>query len=1107
MKISEKTESILPELLEYKLDYSPDLRCEKQTELVPVCQSCKSCVLSWKAFATREWFMRASSATQRQFVVGIIRRFKNHDLLKYTWNLLKSTYSKDFVYSRSSITSSFQTSSSLNKALNPRTLHQSMSDLWKWFSNASFWSKANYMLLLLQMCNSELLLMAASLIRILLVKEAKISKTLTIDEGKDKEEPSVQEQQKTGSHGPNCLPSPSSSSEFGSFLSLESTSLLGRPRVKRVWSNESDLSSGEKSESEDKISHWLATLDITSWPPSSKKVILRLDLIRCLPIHLSKRILRMLDQKSLTHCCYVSPHWAFLVKEIRKDITGHRILRTEIVFFQGLCPKGAIANYAKVVKVAIPQINQDGEIIPVLGRKDQLPPQEAEYMQKAYHGQLMDNVVLEERNVFCSRYNVRVLIESEDPGRVIHYSGGKLVAFGSVDRKIRFMDVNEVKRVPPVLSGHAGRIHALYFNEQKGILLSGSYDLSIRMWNINTGACMKMFNGHTGTIICLDLHKNKFVSGAKDCTAKMWDIETGECIRTFRHKGIVWAAKMNDMHVVSSCDRGLVKVWHAKTCVLIKTLEGHLGPVRCLSFDSWHLVTGSNDGYVLGWSMVGKHKRCLIAFRHPMEVLYLGFLYLRVISGCADGKIRIFNFLSGACLRIMRANSRGDPVVSFCIVENRLLINAKGTVVLFQFEKVEWDYTLSTDRVLKKKRSKTEDLPLRISPSPYSLPEWKKQAQKKNWKLYKPEETMLSYCITRKPTGPSGIPELCYKMTTVPQFRTRLIGSQDISQTERNRLFYYAKKAKQKNDLKDSESVSTLKGSSDDETGHQNTVSLSSFVAHNSEALQKYLKNRIACGPIAKDQVLLTISTMHHGCKADPVTANMAYNMQIKDAWGPTQLRKEQPKTTLAPKSPKPQDMAPSTQLQQLKAASGTLGINRISTPYETKTLQLNLKNSLLGENVKSLIPVPSITQSKSCSNLVGETKARSGHARIPSPPVGGQPLIGFFTSSKESLKVPPMKIAQPDTESVSQRKNDFYTYVPNPYRLDVGFKLLAPQKMKEHEEAKVLEYQANKTKVIADRQKECKIAWLRKIKGLPIDGFTMKGKTAAPELGQNVFI
>lgn len=65
---------------------------------------------------------------------------------------------------------------------------------------------------------------------------------------------------------------------------------------------------------------------------------------------------------------------------------------------------------------------------------------------------------------------------------------------------------------------------------------------------------------------------------------------------------------------------------------------------------------------------------CLV-FR---DVLYLEFLYLRVISSCADGKIRIFNFLTGTCLKVMRANSRGEPGVSFYIIENRWV----GTVEL-----------------------------------------------------------------------------------------------------------------------------------------------------------------------------------------------------------------------------------------------------------------------------------------------------------------------------------------------------------------------------------------------------------------------------------------
>lgn len=41
-----------------------------------------------------------------------------------------------------------------------------------------------------------------------------------------------------------------------------------------------------------------------------------------------------------------------------------------------------------------------------------------------------------------------------------------------------------------------------------------------RCWNISSGACMKVFIGHCGTITCLDLHEEQFVSGARDGMVK-----------------------------------------------------------------------------------------------------------------------------------------------------------------------------------------------------------------------------------------------------------------------------------------------------------------------------------------------------------------------------------------------------------------------------------------------------------------------------------------------------------------------------------------------------------------------------------------------------------
>jgi hypothetical protein len=66
--------------------------------------------------------------------------------------------------------------------------------------------------------------------------------------------------------------------------------------------------------------------------------------------------------------------------------------------------------------------------------------------------------------------------------------------------------------------------------------------------------------------------------------------------------------------------------------------------------------------------------------------------FLRVITGSADGKIRIWNLLNGDCLRVMRGTSQLDPVLSISIYENRILVNTEYNVLLMEFEIVNYEY-------------------------------------------------------------------------------------------------------------------------------------------------------------------------------------------------------------------------------------------------------------------------------------------------------------------------------------------------------------------------------------------------------------------------------
>ena len=59
---------------------------------------------------------------------------------------------------------------------------------------------------------------------------------------------------------------------------------------------------------------------------------------------------------------------------------------------------------------------------------------------------------------------------------------------------------------------------------------------------------------------------------------------------------------------------------------------------------------------------------------------------MRVLSGCMDGKMRIWNLLTGDCLRLLRGNSRSEPIYHMWPVGDTRLgekqtsqINIKGS--------------------------------------------------------------------------------------------------------------------------------------------------------------------------------------------------------------------------------------------------------------------------------------------------------------------------------------------------------------------------------------------------------------------------------------------
>jgi len=131
------------------------------------------------------------------------------------------------------------------------------------------------------------------------------------------------------------------------------------------------------------------------------------------------------------------------------------------------------------------------------------------------------------------------------------------------------------------------------------MLVSGSNDRTIKLWDMQTGGVVKTFQGHTYYVCSVSISPNctTIASGSGDNTIRLWDIQTGECHCIIQQKSTssVHFLPLDPHHFISTSDTKVQK-WN---------IDGHkIGPdyhgfTVAFSLDGTKLVLcGRNDVWV-----------------------------------------------------------------------------------------------------------------------------------------------------------------------------------------------------------------------------------------------------------------------------------------------------------------------------------------------------------------------------------------------------------------------------------------------------------------------------------------------------------------------------
>jgi WD40 repeat protein len=197
---------------------------------------------------------------------------------------------------------------------------------------------------------------------------------------------------------------------------------------------------------------------------------------------------------------------------------------------------------------------------------------------------------------------------------VVFSPDGQWLASGSFDNTVRIWDV-ETGRELRSLTGHSGVVRSLACSPDGSMLASGSNDKTLRLWNVASGLEVKRFDAGDSTVEAISFSPDgrTIALAGSSGVVMLLDPATGQEIgRLAGHTaGVAAVIFSTDGKLVASgsSDR-TVRLWDVARKKLIRTLTGEIGSIDllCFSVQNDVLAGASKEKAIQLWSVSNGRK-------------------------------------------------------------------------------------------------------------------------------------------------------------------------------------------------------------------------------------------------------------------------------------------------------------------------------------------------------------------------------------------------------------------------------------------------------------------------------------------------------------------
>eukprot|EP00873_Tetraselmis_striata_P012888 jgi/Tetstr1/433152/TSEL_022484.t1 len=204
--------------------------------------------------------------------------------------------------------------------------------------------------------------------------------------------------------------------------------------------------------------------------------------------------------------------------------------------------------------------------------------------------------------------------------RCVNFSAdGRSLLTASDDKTLKVgpqpLPVSAAHRVVPAgaevqhtLSGHLNWVRTCELSPDGRLVVSGSDDKTVKLWDVRSKECVRTFNDEAGMINAVKFHPDGtcIASSGTNNAIQLHDLRTNQLVQHYSaHQGAVTSIAFHPSgnFLLSSSYDATLRVWDLREGQLFYTLHGHEGATTaaCFSPAGDHFASGGADEQVMVW--------------------------------------------------------------------------------------------------------------------------------------------------------------------------------------------------------------------------------------------------------------------------------------------------------------------------------------------------------------------------------------------------------------------------------------------------------------------------------------------------------------------------